>query len=403
MTRLLLGILCVTAVLAVAPRVSQAQSADACLKLAQLPLNRNDEAALRKQLDTWVETCRQASAEAPADTRIKIVLAKALWHAQGRPASLPPLREAIAQGDTDAMLELFNDYNSFDGHLDRPDVIPRAEAVEALRRAAELGNTDAIWRLATISSRGGPFKHDMAEARKWGAIALTHPPKDLDVDIGTLKVVVGHWLSLSEDAAERARGTALLEALPQRGDAQAYLAEAIRGSDPVRARALLEASLRSYPGHALEPLCEMLLKGEGGPKDEKRAVALLQKAPYDAQHAKALLGELMLEGRLVPRDAATAIKLIGPWSQWDYDTRLRLLHAVTANPTVALSYPEHYLSAVTSDAEVGEPGAMEALIALKLSQHVQFADKVGGCALAQRAVQAGNTTAAPYLRSCGAN
>ncbi|HEX5213804.1 MAG TPA: hypothetical protein VFW22_18930 [Pseudolabrys sp.] len=402
MIQLLLSILYLIAALLAAPQPAQAQSADACLRLAHEPLNRDNEAALRQQLDSWVETCRQASATNPADTRLKIGLSKALWHAQGRPASLPPLREAIAQGDTNAMLELFNDYNSFDGHLDRPDLIPREEAVRALRRAAELGNTDAIWRLATISSRGGPLKHDMAEARKWGAIALTHPPKNANVDVGTLKVVVGHWLSLSDDAAERARGIALLEALPQRGDAQAYLAEAIRGNDPVRARALLEASLRSYPGHALAPLCDMLIKGEGGPKDEKRAVALLQKAPYDAQHPKALLGELMLEGRLVPRDAAAAIKLMGPWSQWDYDTRLKLLHAVTANPTVTLSYPEHYLTTVMADAEVGEPGAMEALIALKLSNHVQFADKAGGCAAAERAVKAGHAAAAPYLASCGA-
>ena len=397
MIRVLIGFLCMIAALTAVAQPSLAQSADACLRLAHERLNRDSEAALRQQLDTWVETCRQASAANPADTRLKIALSKALWHAQGRPASLPPLREAIAQGDTNAMLELFNDYNSFDGHLDRPDIIPRAEAVQALRRAAELGNADAIWRLATISSRGGPFKHDMAEARKWGALSLTHPPKNIDVDIGTLKVVVGHWLSLSDKPDERARGIALLEALPQRGDAQGYLAEAIRGSDPVRARALLEASLRSYPGHALAPLCDMLIKGEGGPKDERRAVALLQKAPYDAQHAKALLGELMLEGRLVPRDAATAIKLIGPWSQWDYDTRLRLVHAVIDNPTVELAYPEHYLRAVIADAEVGEPGAMEALIALKLSKHVQFADKAGGCALAAKV---GGTVAAQFAGGC---
>lgn len=57
-----------------------------------------------------METCRQANEAIPADTRLKIALSKALWHAQGRPASLPPLREAIARGDTTAMLALFNDY-----------------------------------------------------------------------------------------------------------------------------------------------------------------------------------------------------------------------------------------------------------------------------------------------------
>jgi hypothetical protein len=40
---------------------------------------------------------------------------------------------------------------------------------------------------------------------------------------------------------------------------------------------------------------------------------------------------------------------------------------------------------------------MEALIALKLSKHVQFTDKAGGCALAHRA---GMTQ---FQTECGAN
>jgi len=37
------------------------------------------------------------------------------------------------------------------------------------------------------------------------------------------------------------------------------------------------------------------------------------------------------------------------------------------------------------------------VIALKLSSHVQFADKAGGCALAERATKAGDSTAAGRL------
>ena len=93
---------------------------------------------------------------------------------------IPLLRSAIAQSDTEAMLLLFNDYNSFDRHLDRPDLIPRAEAEQALRRAAELGNPDAMFRLATILTRGGPIKHDMAGARYWGGrLLVSKPPKDM--------------------------------------------------------------------------------------------------------------------------------------------------------------------------------------------------------------------------------
>jgi TPR repeat protein len=353
-----------------------------CLRLKALKIDWGDRENADKHRKLWLETCRQAYATNGDDPHIKVALADAMTE---RTEFIPLLRAAIAQDDTEAMLLLFNDHNSFDGHPGRPDLIPRAEAEKALRRAAELGNADAIFRLATILTRGGPIKHDMAGARFWGEKALANPPKEMrPADVA---VVVGHWLSGSDKADERQRGIDILENLTKagRGDAQAYLAVAIRGSDPVRARQLLEKALRSYPGHAEAPLADMLIKGEGGPKDEKRAVTMLQRSAYDAQHSKWMLGQLTLEGRLLRRDVAAAVKLLRPWGQWDFDTRLQLVRLVADNPDVQVDYPERFLQWATEDAELDEPGAMDALIALKLSRHVQFADKAGGCALATRA------------------
>ncbi len=81
----------------------------------------------------------------------------------------------------------------------------------------------------------------------------------------------------SPDAADRARGLALLADLAAhgRGNAQAELARAIRKDDPAKARALLEKALWTFPGDATPPLADMLIKGEGGPADPKRAVSLL--------------------------------------------------------------------------------------------------------------------------------
>jgi TPR repeat protein len=353
-----------------------------CLRLKALKIDWGDRENAAKHRKLWLDTCRQAYATNGDDPKIKVALADAMTE---RTEFIPLLRAAIAQDDTEAMLLLFNDYNSFDRNPGRPDLIPRAEAEKALRRAAELGNADATFRLATILTRGGPIKHDMAGARYWGEKALANPPEDMrPADVA---VVVGEWLSGSEKADERQRGIDILEKFAKtgRGDAQAYLAVAIRGSDPVRARQLLEQSVRTYPGHALQPLSDMLIKGEGGPKDEKRALSLLNRSPYDAQHAKWMLGQLMLEGRLVRRDVAAAVKLLGPWSQWDYDTRLQIVRLLAENPEIQMGYPERFLYTATEDAEVGETGAMDALIALKLSRHAQFADKAGGCALAERA------------------
>ena len=170
----------------------------------------------------------------------------------------------------------------------------------------------------------------------------------------------------------------------------------------MRARQLLESAARTYPGHALAALSDMLIKGEGGPKDEKRALTLLQRSSYDAQHPRWALGQLILEGRLLRRDVPQAVKLLGPWSQWDYDTRLQIVRLLAENPDVQMDYPDRFLYTTIEDAELGEPGAMDALIALKLSRNKQFADKTGGCALAERVAKTGDAAAARHLETCRA-
>jgi hypothetical protein len=240
-------------------------------------------------------------------------------------------------------------------------------------------------QLMSLLPYGGPIKHDLAQARHWAERLLVNPPKDMRPS--DVAVIVGHLLSQSDKADERARNIALLEPLAKsgRGDAQADLAVAIRRDDPVHARQLLESAVRTHPGHALAELSDMLIKGGDGSQNEKRAVSLLQRSAYDAQHAKWALGQLTLEGRLVRRDIAQTVKLLGPWSQWDYDTRLQIVRLLAENSDVQMEYADHCLYRTIEDAELGEPGAMEALIALKLSRRVQFADKTGGCALAERA------------------
>jgi len=379
-----------------APAATNAQE---CLALVAAKVDWSDHNVAEKHRKLLLESCRQAYAENGDDPRIKVALARAFRGVGDRPGSIALLRAAIAQNDTEAMLDLFNDFNSFDRNLNEPDLIPRAEAEQALRRAAELGNPEAIWRLMAILTRGGPIKHDLANARYWAKQALANPPKGVrPVDV---QVAVGQLLSESDDAEERQRGIDLLEPLAKagRGDAQADLAVAIRKTDPARARQLLESARATYPGHALAPLSDMLIKGEGGP-NERRALSLLKGSAYDAQHAKWALGQLTLEGRLVPRDVAAAVKLLGPWSQWDYDTRLQIVRLLAENPDVQMAYPDHFIYRAVEDADLGEPGAMDALIALKLSRHVQFADKANGCVLAQRAAKAGDEAAAYRLDGC---
>jgi TPR repeat protein len=348
----------------------------------------------------WLETCQQALAANPNDPRVKLALSLAVRVVTGnREEAVALMRSAAEQDDPEAWLALYEEHRSFNRRLDRPQTITRAEAEKALRRAAELGHPDAIFRLATALYRGGVgLKRDLANGRVWGERALARPPKDMRAS--DIQPVVGHWLSQSDDPEVRKRGIALLEALPGRGDAQAYLAEAIRMGDPAHARKLLEGALRTYPGHALAPLAEMLIAGEGGPKDERRALSLLQRAPADAQQAKALLGCLTLEGRLVRRDVSQAVGLLLPWSQWDYDTWLLIANVLAENPDVPLSRPDGFLYDAIEFAELGEPGALDALIALKKSRNPKFSDPAGAHSLAERAAKLGNNLASRRLEQC---
>lgn len=56
------------------------------------------------------------------------------------------------------------------------------------------------------------------------------------------------------------------------------------------------------------------------------------------------------------------------------------------HPDMKLAYPEGVMTDAKEAAELGEPGAQAALVDLKLSSHVQFGDKAGGCELAAKSV-----------------
>ena len=100
-------------------------------------------------------------------------------------------------------------------------------------------------------------------------------------------------LAASDKPDERARGLEILERLSAPGHyqfgAKRELALAIRKEDPARARTLLEEARRPDPGGAIVPLAEMLIAGEGGPADPKRALSLL-KGTSDSWMAEGMLG-----------------------------------------------------------------------------------------------------------------
>jgi hypothetical protein len=76
---------------------------------------------------------------------------------------------------------------------------------------------------------------------------------------------------------------------------------------------------------------------------------------------------------------------------------------IATNPEARETYPKGALYDAVEAAELDEPGAMTALIELKLSRNAQFQDRPGACKLIETAVSRGDQTMAPRLSECRAN
>jgi len=351
-----------------------------------------------------VLTAEMAFEANPANADLKAAYARNLPNAQ-KAEAIAMLREAPTQGSAEAYYQLYEHHRSWDrGDLDRVPLVTRAEAGQALRKAAELGHPSATQTLVRRLEDGDIIKRDPVAARYWAERSVATSAKDASK--GSL-LTLGRLLATSDKPDERARGLDILERLSAPGHyqygAKTELALAIRKQDPVRARTLLEESRRPDPGGAIVPLAEMLIAGEGGPADPKRAVSLL-KGVSDSWMAKGMLGRLALEGKWVPRDIQEAVRLIDISSGYDFDARLQVLRLLAEHPEVRVNYPKRTLyDAVQAAAELDEPGAMAALITLKLSANAQFQDRPGACKLIETAVSRGDQSMAQRLADCRAS
>lgn len=356
----------------------------------------------RQFMQTWLDVCQREAAAPDAAAAVQFAFYKALFAADRRTEAIAVLRKLAATGNTEALREIYEWHRSWEREdVNVTPIVGRKEAGESLRKAAELGDTAAMTRYAVNLEQGSIIKRDVDAAAFWMERASRNPPKDYsaaDTLISTARL-----LTLSPDVEKRTRGIHMLEA---NGDprAKAYLGVAIRKDDPVRARSLFEQTLRAWPGIALPPLADMLIKGEGGPADGGRAVKLLQSHSNKSAPASinAALGRVYAEGKLVPQDLQRAAELISGETQWSVQGKLDYARFLTEHPSIAPYDTTRVLYRLTDIAELGEPGAMDALIALKLA-NVHFADKAGACRLASQAVAAGDESARKFLAPCSVN
>ena len=372
-----------------------------CLRLDRDPpdygMLETDE--FRRQLKRWHEICAEVHAVNPSDAGIALSLGRVMMSRGERASAVPLFKRLAAQDNVKALTEIYEYYKSWDHDLARPRLVTRAEAEAALRRAAELGDPDSMTFLMVRLIRGTMVKRDPAEARVWAERLLANPRND---DRVFTMITYARLLAMSDKPDERARGLANLEMMAGkgRGDARAELAKLIRKDDPVRARRLFEDALSGFAGYAVPQLADMLIKGEGGSVDAERAVHLLKTRATDVPAVRAALGQLMIEGKYVPRDIKQGIDRIGTGAQFSYELKIQAAHLYAANPDVASTNPTGFLFDLTEFSDLGEPGAREALVALKLSAHPQFADKAGACALVEKAEKEGDASLRSFADRC---
>ena len=117
----------------------------------------------------------------------------------------------------------------------------------------------------------------------------------------------------------------------------------------------------------------------------------------------AMSAGLLAFGKLVPRDIQEAVNLIDRASTYDFNARIQVVRLLTEYPQTRVSHPKRTLYDAVEAAELDEPGAMAALIELKLSANAQFQDRPGACKLIETAVGGGDQSVAQRLADCRKN
>ena len=393
------------------PVLTAENAAELCRSLFEEPKEYMDGDAKRRRWDLRDASCKKAYDADPTNLELKVAVARNLPYAQ-KAEAVAMLRQAASQGSAEAYYYIYDHHRTWDrGDLDKTQSVTRAEAAQALQKAAELGHLFAMRTLVHRLEDGNIVKRDIAAARYWAERIVANGAKDPSPgDLLTL----GRLLATSDKPDERARGIDILERLNAPGyyqyGARRELALAIRRQDPVRARALLEEARRPDPGGATVPLAEMLIAGEGGPADPKRALSLLTgksdswipmaEGASNSWMAKGMLGRLTLEGRLVPRDIQEAVNLIDRASSYDFEARMLVVRLLAEYPETRVSHPKGTLYYAVEAAELDEPGAMKAVIDLKLSANAQFQDRPGACKLIETAVSRGDQGMAERWAEC---
>ncbi|MCB1446250.1 MAG: sel1 repeat family protein [Rhizobiaceae bacterium] len=320
----------------------------------------------------------------------------------------PQVRQLAKGGSAEARFLLYRLYRVHPGARESTMMdVSRREGLKALDDAAEQGHMGAIDELMSLYRGGSDRPRDLREVVRWARRMESAPPQGTETTRyeegmrSAMPFVIART-TLEEDgfpATETRAAFLFAERAMKAGgkdadEAARLVVEALRAGrgtskDPVRARMILEARIET-DRHAAPVLAEMLARGEGGPADGKRALALV-RAPDLRRDARARGVEagILLAGDVVGYRPQEAIRALAAGSGTENYLRLAGL-LVDYHPR--LDNAESIAASMLSLAS--ERGDMALAFAkLKLSGNPQFSDEDGARPILKRLADAGNREA----------
>ncbi len=391
-----------------------------CDRLAPLPSLDPSETPITvvdltaaKDLPEALEACRAAYRASLRPARLKLQYARVLL-ASAEADAVPLLRELAAGGDLEANYLLHRAYDVVPRNGAGPTIggklLSRAEAEAGLRRAAQGGHPEAVADLGRALAAGEAMRRDPVEARDWLEKAMAETARASrrgDARIYYARLVAAEPAATPAEQ-ERAFGFMASDGDLSHPSARILLGRYLRAgigtkADPARARTIFEELLHHehLEGEASAYLAEMLLTGEGGPKDATRAVALMSGTSMPivlSPEMQMLRARLLRDGGVMGRDRAAAVRALANVLYMPNDAIWPLAEMLAGlSTTLDQRQAEAVRFNLEERVDTGDQRAMLALARIKLGGHPQLRDEAGGYKLLEVAEAAGSDEAAALL------
>jgi TPR repeat protein len=385
-----------------------AEAVTACDKGASVPLDFSAKAAPVQFTELYPEDfdmtkarvlqaqCQAAWVGAPKERRMELqwIRVTMMINADSIHLLAPQLRKLAGQGSAEAQYLIYRLYiltNSKPASVPL-NMISQQEARTELLKAAEQGHIEALRELMVLYRGSGMFRRDLKMSVLYARRAEGAPPQgpasspyedfvraDAPHVIATTTLEEEGFPATEQRAAFRYLQADMDSGGKTASSSIIAVAEAMRigrgtRKDLARARELLEQHAERYAG--VRPLlAEMLVSGEGGSEDTKRALELLRD-PGLKFHPRALKvkADILLSDKPGGRRPQEAIATLA--AAWDVPNYIRLA-GLLVDYHRRLDNADMITGALAKAAAEGSTRAALALAKLKLSDNSQFADEDG--------------------------